>query len=158
MKKLRNKKAEGYVDTGVKILIAVVIGALVLSGLYVLQKDVIMKNATEKVEEMFNYNGQNANDVDTPSYNTIKSSSGSGKIAQNDSTTITIEIPYDEFDYCTINGTNYVTKSGFWICEDEGYVSFIILPPVLQSLSSGKHTLRAYAKDGGFGETIFEIE
>ena len=28
-----NKKAEGYVDSGVKILIAVVIGALLLAGL-----------------------------------------------------------------------------------------------------------------------------
>ena len=28
------KKAEGYVDSGVKILIAVVIGALLLGGLY----------------------------------------------------------------------------------------------------------------------------
>ena len=31
-----NAKAEGYVDSGVKILIAVVIGALLLSGLYAL--------------------------------------------------------------------------------------------------------------------------
>ena len=30
------KKAEGYVDSGVKILIAVVIGALLLAGLYAL--------------------------------------------------------------------------------------------------------------------------
>lgn len=29
-----NRKAEGYVDSGVKILIAVVIGALLLAGLY----------------------------------------------------------------------------------------------------------------------------
>lgn len=29
-----SKKAEGYVDSGVKILIAVVIGALLLAGLY----------------------------------------------------------------------------------------------------------------------------
>lgn len=31
-----NIKAEGYVDSGVKILIAVVIGALLLAGLYAL--------------------------------------------------------------------------------------------------------------------------
>ena len=31
-----SKKAEGYVDSGVKILIAVVIGALLLAGLYAL--------------------------------------------------------------------------------------------------------------------------
>lgn len=33
---LESRKAEGYVDTGVKILIAVVLGALVLSLLYAL--------------------------------------------------------------------------------------------------------------------------
>ena len=36
------KKAEGYVDSGVKILIAVVIGALLLAGLYVLFNTTIM--------------------------------------------------------------------------------------------------------------------
>ena len=34
--------AEGYVDTGVKILIAVVIGALLLAGLYALFNTTIM--------------------------------------------------------------------------------------------------------------------
>ena len=33
---IASKKAEGYVDSGVKILIAVVIGALLLAGLYAL--------------------------------------------------------------------------------------------------------------------------
>ena len=31
---LENKKGEGYVDTGVKIIIAVVVGAVILGGLY----------------------------------------------------------------------------------------------------------------------------
>ena len=34
MKKLKEKKAEGYVDTAIKILIAVVLGALLLAGLF----------------------------------------------------------------------------------------------------------------------------
>lgn len=49
--------AEAYVDTGVKILIAVVIGALLLAGLYALFGDTIMPTVTEKVEELFNYAG-----------------------------------------------------------------------------------------------------
>ncbi len=36
MHKLNNNKGEGYISTGVKIIIAVVIGALILSGLYLL--------------------------------------------------------------------------------------------------------------------------
>ena len=49
--------AESYVDTGVKILIAVVIGALLLAGLYALFNSTIMPKVTEKVEGLFNYSG-----------------------------------------------------------------------------------------------------
>jgi len=54
---IANKKAEGYVDSGVKILIAVVIGALLLAGLYALFNTTIMPAVTEKVSGLFNYNG-----------------------------------------------------------------------------------------------------
>ena len=54
---LENRKAEGYVDTGVKILIAVVLGALVLTLLYALLKTTVMSNVTTKVSELFNYTG-----------------------------------------------------------------------------------------------------
>ena len=49
--------AEAYVDTGVKILIAVVIGALLLGLLYTLFNSTIMPKVTEKVNELFNYAG-----------------------------------------------------------------------------------------------------
>ena len=49
--------AEAYVDTGVKILIAVVIGALLLGLLYVLFNETIMPSVTEKVQGLFNYAG-----------------------------------------------------------------------------------------------------
>ena len=52
-----NVKAEGYVDSGVKILIAVVIGALLLSGLYTLFNTTIMPSVTTKIQELFNYAG-----------------------------------------------------------------------------------------------------
>ena len=45
--------AEAYVDTGVKILIAVVIGALLLAGLYALFNSVIMPKVKEKTEGRF---------------------------------------------------------------------------------------------------------
>ena len=50
-------KAEGYVDSGVKILIAVVIGALLLAGLYALFNSTIMPTVTQKIQELFNYKG-----------------------------------------------------------------------------------------------------
>ncbi len=52
-----DKKGEGYVDTGLKILIAVVIGALLLAGLYALFNDTIMPTLVNKVKELFNYKG-----------------------------------------------------------------------------------------------------
>ena len=52
---LQTRKAEGYVDTGVKILIAVVLGALVLTLLYALLNGTVMPKVTEKVNSMFAY-------------------------------------------------------------------------------------------------------
>lgn len=52
-----NKKAEGYVDSGVKILIAVVIGALLLAGLYALFNTTIMPTVTSKITELFSFSG-----------------------------------------------------------------------------------------------------
>ena len=52
-----NAKAEGYVDSGVKILIAVVIGALLLSLLYGLFKTTIMRTVTNKMTDIFIFRG-----------------------------------------------------------------------------------------------------
>ena len=52
-----NIKAEGYVDSGVKILIAVVIGALLLAGLYALFNTTIMPTVVKKIKALFNYAG-----------------------------------------------------------------------------------------------------
>ena len=54
---LANSSGEGYVDTAVKILMAVVIGALVLAGLYALFGDTVMPTLTRRINEMFNYAG-----------------------------------------------------------------------------------------------------
>ena len=49
---------EGYVDTAVKILIAVVIGALLLAGLYTLFNTNIMPNVSQKITSLFGYTGK----------------------------------------------------------------------------------------------------
>ena len=54
---VNNVKAEGYIDSGVKILIAVVIGALLLAGLYTLFNTTIMPTVTQRVQELFGYTG-----------------------------------------------------------------------------------------------------
>ena len=54
---IANKRAEGYVDSGVKILIAVVIGALLLGLLYALFNSTIMPTVTQKINSLFSYAG-----------------------------------------------------------------------------------------------------
>ena len=50
-------KAEGYVDTGVKIIISVVIGGVILAGLYTLFNGTIIPNLTTEIGDMFSYSG-----------------------------------------------------------------------------------------------------
>ena len=54
---IETKTAATYVDTGVKVLIAVVIGALLLTLLYALFEDTIMPSVVTKVQGLFNYAG-----------------------------------------------------------------------------------------------------
>ena len=54
---LDNAKAEGYIDTGVKIIIGVVVGAVILGGLYALFDGVILPTLETRINGMFNYAG-----------------------------------------------------------------------------------------------------
>lgn len=54
---MKDTKGENYMDTAVKILIAVVLGALLLAGLYALFGDVVMPTLTQRIQDMFNYAG-----------------------------------------------------------------------------------------------------
>ena len=55
--KLRETSGEDYVDTAIKILIAVVLGALLLAGLYALFNDTVLPTLVDRVKEMFDYGG-----------------------------------------------------------------------------------------------------
>ena len=52
---IQNKSGEGYIDTAVKIIIGVVIGSLILVGLYALFNNVVIPNLNTEIGEMFNY-------------------------------------------------------------------------------------------------------
>ena len=54
---LRSQSGEGFVDTAIKILISVVIGALLLAGLYALFGETVLPTLTQRNKEMFNYGG-----------------------------------------------------------------------------------------------------
>jgi len=52
---LCSQRGEGFVDTAIKILMAVVIGALVLAGLYALFGETILPTLKQRIIDMFNY-------------------------------------------------------------------------------------------------------
>lgn len=54
---LARKKGEGYIDTAVKIIIGVVIGGVILAGLYALFNTTVIPTLISKIGEMFNYGG-----------------------------------------------------------------------------------------------------
>ena len=54
---IESTSGEGYIDTGVKIIIGVVIGGVILAGLYTLFNTSIIPTLSEKITEMFSYSG-----------------------------------------------------------------------------------------------------
>lgn len=49
------KTGEGYIDTALKIIIGVVIGGVILAGLYTLFNVTILPTLTTKIGELFSY-------------------------------------------------------------------------------------------------------
>lgn len=52
-----DKRGEGFIDSAIKILISVVIGALLLAGLYALFGDVVLPTLEERIQDMFDFAG-----------------------------------------------------------------------------------------------------
>ena len=54
---IESRTGEGYIDTGVKIIIGVVIGGVILAGLYTLFSGIVDTTLPAKINELFNYGG-----------------------------------------------------------------------------------------------------
>ena len=54
---LSDNRGDGYIDVAVRILLAVVLGALLLAGLYLLFGETVMPTLTQRIKDMFNYTG-----------------------------------------------------------------------------------------------------
>ena len=54
---IESTSGEGYIDTGVEIIIGVVIGGVILAGLYALFNTTIIPTLTTKIQGMFSYSG-----------------------------------------------------------------------------------------------------
>ncbi|MFI3255043.1 MAG: DUF6133 family protein [Eubacteriales bacterium] len=56
-KAIANEKGDQNLGSAIQILIAVVIGALLLAGLYTLFDEVVLPTVTDRVQGMFDYSG-----------------------------------------------------------------------------------------------------
>jgi len=54
---LSNNKGEGTLDVAITVLISIVLGALILAGLYLIINGTVLPSITQKIKDMFNYKG-----------------------------------------------------------------------------------------------------
>ena len=59
---LDNKRGDGYIDVAVKMIISVVIGALLLGGLYYLFNNIVLPGLAERIQDMFGSPGGSGSD------------------------------------------------------------------------------------------------
>jgi len=54
---LTNRDGQGTLDIAVTVLVSIVLGALILAGLYLIVNSTVLPTITEKIKDMFNYSG-----------------------------------------------------------------------------------------------------
>ncbi len=54
---LTSRSGQGAIDTAVTVLISIVLGALILAGLYLVLKGTVLPSVTKHIKDMFNYAG-----------------------------------------------------------------------------------------------------
>ena len=52
-----NREGQGTLDVAVTVLISIVLGALILGGLYLIVNSTVLPTITQKIKEMFNFKG-----------------------------------------------------------------------------------------------------
>ena len=52
-----NREGQGTLDVAITVLISIVLGALILAGLYLIVNGTVLPSITQKIKEMFNYKG-----------------------------------------------------------------------------------------------------
>ena len=52
---LADRKGQGTLDTAVTVLISIVLGALILAGLYLIVNSTVLPTITQKIKDVFNY-------------------------------------------------------------------------------------------------------
>lgn len=52
-----NNEGQGTLDVAITVLISIVLGALILAGLYLIVSGTVLPSITQKIKEMFDYKG-----------------------------------------------------------------------------------------------------
>mgnify|MGYP000982301333 CR=1 FL=1 len=52
-----NREGQGTLDVAITVLISIVLGALILGGLYLIVNSTVLPTITQKIKDMFNYKG-----------------------------------------------------------------------------------------------------
>lgn len=58
MRLIKDNSGQGSIDVAIICLISVVLGALILAGLYALMGDTVLPTLKTKIQNMFNYSGK----------------------------------------------------------------------------------------------------
>ncbi len=54
-RKICDNSGQGAIDQAVIVLVSIVLGALILAGLYALLDDQVLPTLTQRIQDMFNY-------------------------------------------------------------------------------------------------------
>ena len=137
-----------YVGVGVKILISVVLGALLLSGLYALFQNTIMTTTQSKVESLFNYagtsDGSNIAEAEPEIYPVLASYTD----ADHGGVFVVADMTLDQIVKCTMDGERIASPEIFVYEIGIGGIRADFSDEYTASLSAGSHIFRIEAEDG----------
>jgi hypothetical protein len=54
---LVNRRGQGTLDVAITVLISIVLGALILAGLYLIVNGTVLPTITQRIKDMFDYKG-----------------------------------------------------------------------------------------------------
>ncbi len=54
---ITNREGQGALDVAIQVLISIVLGALILGGLYLILNATVLPTITQRIKDMFNYKG-----------------------------------------------------------------------------------------------------
>lgn len=152
IKHLKSKRGEGYVDTGIKVLIVVVLGVLVLSCLYALFNTTIMPSVKSKVESMFEYSDGGSSIAENVS--TIEIASCNGKIENGTPYQIEVVAKNDSLKNVYLDSKELANMSEYIAGPKGDNTVLIISSSVVDSISSGEHTIKVVTDDGVLYHTV----